>query len=60
MVFATSNHISTLLTLAPKIPCLKLIIVIDKVSVENAKLFAEWGQSNGIKVQEWDECALIF
>ncbi|XP_006462792.1 hypothetical protein AGABI2DRAFT_186655 [Agaricus bisporus var. bisporus H97] len=37
------------------IPCLKLIIVIDKVSVENAKLFAEWGQSNGIKVQEWDE-----
>ncbi|KAF7768255.1 hypothetical protein Agabi119p4_7498 [Agaricus bisporus var. burnettii] len=55
MVFATSNHISTLLTLAPKIPCLKLIIIIDKVPVENAKLFAEWGQSNGIKVQEWDE-----
>ncbi|EKM82807.1 hypothetical protein AGABI1DRAFT_82536 [Agaricus bisporus var. burnettii JB137-S8] len=55
VVFATSEHASTLLKLAPKVPCLKLVIIIDSVSVQSAKLFAEWGQSVGIRVLEWHE-----
>ncbi|KAF9453282.1 long-chain-fatty-acid-CoA ligase [Macrolepiota fuliginosa MF-IS2] len=55
IVFSTSDHISTLLKLAPQIACLKLIVVIDTIPVESAKLFAEWGQSVGIRVQELHE-----
>lgn len=59
VVFSTSDHISTLLKLAPKVPCLRLVVVIDSIPSQSAKLFAEWGQSVGIKVQEWDERASI-
>ncbi|KXN90530.1 Long chain acyl-CoA synthetase 6, peroxisomal [Leucoagaricus sp. SymC.cos] len=55
VVFSTSDHISTLLKLAPKTPCLKLIIVIDAIPVQSAKIFMEWGQLVGIKVQELSE-----
>ncbi|KAF5358282.1 hypothetical protein D9756_001698 [Leucocoprinus leucothites] len=55
VVFLTSDHVSTLLKLARQIPCLKMIVVIDKVPLESAKLFVEWGQSVGIKVQELHE-----
>lgn len=61
VVFSTSDHISTLLKLASKTPCVKLIVIIDTIPPQSAKLFAEWGQSVGIRIQELHERAsLVF
>jgi long-chain acyl-CoA synthetase len=57
MVFSTSDHIPTLLKLAPQIPCLKMVVVIDATPLSPAKLLMEWGRSVGIKVQELHERA---
>jgi long-chain acyl-CoA synthetase len=55
VVFATSEHVSTLLKLAPKVPCLKLVVIIGSIPVQSAKVYIEWGQSVGIRVQEWHD-----
>jgi len=54
IVFTTSDHVSTLLKLASRSP-LRMIVIFDRIPLESAKLFAEWGQSVGIKVQELHE-----
>jgi len=55
VVFSTSDHISTLLNLAPKVPCLKLVVIMDVIPSQSAKVMAEWGHSVGIRVLELQE-----
>ncbi|KAJ7465464.1 long-chain-fatty-acid-CoA ligase [Mycena galericulata] len=53
-IFATVDHIPSLLKLAPATP-LKLIISVDALSPELSKVFTEWGQVHGVLVKDIHE-----
>lgn len=55
IIFATSEHISTILKLAPKLSTLKMIVCIDKLPLEAANLIREWSQTHGLKFKEFLE-----
>ncbi|KAF9567606.1 acetyl-CoA synthetase-like protein [Agrocybe pediades] len=55
VVFATSDHIPVLLKVAPKVPMLKAIICMDKISPDAAKVLKEWTESQGLIFKEWHE-----
>jgi long-chain acyl-CoA synthetase len=52
VIFATANHLPSLLKLAPKCPGLKLIVSIDDLSAEAKTLATTWAQAQGIEVRE--------
>lgn len=51
VVFATSNHIPTLLKLAPKTP-LKLIVSIDDLTTEAKHIINAWADLANVQVLE--------
>lgn len=55
VIFSTSDHISELLKIAPRVPFLKYIISIDNLAPESKRILAEWGASQNVKVQELRE-----
>ncbi|KAJ7043194.1 hypothetical protein C8F04DRAFT_1251350 [Mycena alexandri] len=55
IIFATVEHIPSLLKLAPQTPNLKLIVSIDVLSPELSKVFTEWGQTQNILVKDFNE-----
>ncbi|KAJ7702319.1 hypothetical protein B0H17DRAFT_1043697 [Mycena rosella] len=50
IIFATLEHIPSLLKLAPK--ALKMIVSIDALSPEISKVFTAWGQTHDIVVKD--------
>ncbi|KAJ7684665.1 hypothetical protein DFH06DRAFT_1355192, partial [Mycena polygramma] len=52
VIFATVDHLPSLLKLAPQTPNLKLIVSIDALSPEMSKVFTEWGQTHNILVKD--------
>nr|GAT59645.1 acetyl-CoA synthetase-like protein [Mycena chlorophos] len=52
VVFTTLDHVPTLLKLAPKTPCLKMIVSLDPISPETSQVFTEWGQTLNIVVKD--------
>lgn len=60
IVFATSQHIPTLLTLAPRAKMLKMIVCIDEISEETKSVLTSWGKVVGIDVKALEECMLYF
>ncbi|KAF7311555.1 Long chain acyl-CoA synthetase 7, peroxisomal [Mycena kentingensis (nom. inval.)] len=55
VIFATLDHVSHLLKLAPKMSGLKRIISIDTLTPETRQVLSEWGQTLGIIVQDLPE-----
>ncbi|KAJ7771702.1 hypothetical protein B0H16DRAFT_1514415 [Mycena metata] len=55
IIFATVEHIPSLLKLAPQTPNLKLIVSIDPLSPELSKVFTEWGQTQNVLVKDFNE-----
>ena len=56
VVFVTAQHLSTLLSLAPKAPMLKMVVSIDSLSPETRKVVSAWGSTVGVDVRELGEC----
>lgn len=55
VVFATSDHISTLLKLMPKLPGLKMIVCVDMVPLNVATVLKEWSQTHGLVFMQFAE-----
>jgi len=55
LVFSTSDHVPTLLKLAPKVGLLKVIVVIDTVTAESGKLLKEWSESQNVTILHLSE-----
>jgi long-chain acyl-CoA synthetase len=55
IIFATSDHIPTLLKAASKVPMLKAIVCMDTLSSDASKLLREWTQSQGLIFREFSE-----
>ncbi|TFK29789.1 long-chain-fatty-acid-CoA ligase [Coprinopsis marcescibilis] len=49
VVFATADHVPTLLKLVPKTPVLKLVVSIDNLSAEATKVLKEWAASLNVR-----------
>jgi long-chain acyl-CoA synthetase len=56
-VFTTADHVPKLLELKSKVPTLKIIVTIDDISAETAKLLNSWAASLGVVFQELADCA---
>ncbi|KAJ6547071.1 hypothetical protein B0H19DRAFT_955000 [Mycena capillaripes] len=52
VIFATGDHLPSLLKMAPQTPNLKMIVSIDALSPEMGKVFTEWGQTQNIIVKD--------
>lgn len=55
VVFATSDHIPTLLKLGASVHMLKLIVCIDDVSSESIKILTEWGATQDVQLTQLKE-----
>ncbi|RDB21311.1 Long chain acyl-CoA synthetase 7, peroxisomal [Hypsizygus marmoreus] len=55
VIFSTSEHIPTLLKLAPSVPILKLIVCIDDLALESKKIFSEWSATQNVQFKELKE-----
>ena len=55
VVFATSDHIPTLLKLMPKVPNLKMIVCVDTVPLSVATILKEWSQTHGLVFRQFAE-----
>ncbi|KAG6832688.1 hypothetical protein H0H92_012260 [Tricholoma furcatifolium] len=55
VIFSTSDHIPTLLKLAPKVPVLKLIVCIDDLVPETNRVLTEWAASQNIQLKQLRE-----
>lgn len=55
VIFATAQHIPSLLKLVPKAPCLKLIVSIDDLSEEAKAIATTWAEAMGVQVKEMRE-----
>jgi hypothetical protein len=49
-----------LLKLKPKVPMLKRIVAVDKMTADAAKLLNEWADSMGIVFQELVDCKDLY
>ncbi|GBE82345.1 acetyl-CoA synthetase-like protein [Sparassis latifolia] len=52
VVFVTLDHIPFLLQLGPKVPTLRMIVVMDSISPESRKILGAWGQERNIIVRD--------
>ncbi|KAF9532324.1 hypothetical protein CPB83DRAFT_847650 [Crepidotus variabilis] len=55
VIFSTSDHIPTLIKGKVKLPNLKMIVCIDKVSRDASKLLGQWSHSQGVIFKEFAE-----
>ena len=55
VIFATSDHIPTLLKLVPKVMDLKMIVCVDTVPLNVATILKEWSQTHGLVFRQFVE-----
>ena len=55
VIFATSDHIPTLLKLVPKVAGLKMIVCVDTVPLNVATVLKEWSQTHGLVFRQFAE-----
>jgi long-chain acyl-CoA synthetase len=61
VIFATSDHIPTLLKLVPKVPDLKMIVCVDTVPLNVATVLKEWSQTCNLVFRQFAErLSLLF
>lgn len=56
LVFATSQHIPTLLTISSRTPTMKTIVSIDKLHHSTKDVLTRWGRERGIEIMDLPEC----
>ena len=56
IVFVQAHNVSTLLSLSPKLPTLKIIVAIDGISAAPKELLDAWSQQRKIRVMTLAEC----
>ena len=54
-MFVASQHIPTLLALAPRVPILKMIVSLDVLSEEARRILSSWGKALKIDIKELSE-----
>lgn len=52
VIFATSNHVASLLKIAPRTPHLKMIISMDGLAPESKHILTSWGETINVQVKE--------
>lgn len=60
VVFTTSDHVPTLLKLKPKIPSLRRIVNVDKISSDASNLLKEWSHSQGVIFEQLADCGFSY
>jgi len=60
IVFVQAHNVSTLLSLSPKLPTLKIIVAIDEISAAPKELLDAWSQQRKIRVMTLAECKFFF
>lgn len=58
VVYASPEHIPFLLTIAPKLPTLKLIISIEPLEDDEKRVLVAWGKTSNVKVKDIAEGTL--
>lgn len=56
VVFASSDHVQFLLKLAPLVPKLKLVVILDEVPVESKDILVAWGKDKNVQVLGLNDC----
>ena len=56
VVFASSNHVQFLLKLAPSVPKLRLVVILDEVPVESKDILVAWGKDKNVQVLSLRDC----
>ncbi|KAH8107025.1 acetyl-CoA synthetase-like protein [Cristinia sonorae] len=59
IIFASSQHIPSLLKMSPHTPLVKILVAIDPLSAETKSILTAWGQERGIKIMQFDEIEAI-
>ncbi|KAG8955262.1 hypothetical protein FRC03_011236 [Tulasnella sp. 419] len=55
IIFATAQHLPSLLSLSPKTPTVKVIVSIDPLPEETRKVLSAWGKEKGIEIFDFKE-----
>lgn len=55
IIFSASNHLSSLLKLAPKCPSLKVIVTLDPLSRPERAALTEWADSIDVELLDMSE-----
>ncbi|KAG9318273.1 hypothetical protein JVU11DRAFT_357 [Chiua virens] len=55
IIFATPDHIPTLLKMSSKIPVLKMIVSFDPLGEQARLAFSSWGETVGVQIKELSE-----
>ncbi|EPT05970.1 hypothetical protein FOMPIDRAFT_1021105 [Fomitopsis schrenkii] len=50
VVFASSDHVQFLLKLAPSVPKLKVVVILDEIPVESKDILVAWGKDRNVQV----------
>jgi long-chain acyl-CoA synthetase len=56
VVFATSNHLQSLLELASQCPSLRMVVSFDSLNPKTKEQLIKSGKEKGVKVLELSEC----
>ena len=59
VVFAQSQNVSTLLSLSPKLPTLKIIVALGEIPEDARKIADAWGKERGIRILTLNEGELV-
>jgi len=60
IVSVQAHNVSTLLSLSPKLPTLKIIVAIDEISAAPKESVDVWSQQRKIRVMTLAECKCFF
>lgn len=60
IIFASSQHVPTLLALGSRIPKIKVIVSIDELNTQTKNIFSTWGKERGIRVIDFKERELYY
>ena len=55
MIFATADHIATLLSISPRIRIIRMLVIVGDVSPETREVLKAWGASVDIDVRTFAE-----
>ncbi|WVQ80017.1 hypothetical protein IAT38_002118 [Cryptococcus sp. DSM 104549] len=55
IVFASANHLSTLIKVAPKCPTLRIIVSMDPLPAEQRSILSQWAASVDLELLEYQE-----
>lgn len=52
IIFVAPQHMTSILTLGPKTPTIKVVVSLEPLVPEERKIYETWGQQLGIKIMD--------